>query len=372
LAALVALWQALDTGLGLRVAELRADKLTLAMSCALAFSTAGSIYWLRRMYLNLRPLGVRWLRFGTGWAVWGWFVPGLNAVLPKLIVDDTWRATEVDAPHPVGHRWHDKPVPSWFQVWWWLGVAGAGLLLVEGFAADPKGTTAMLAVAAGLVLVSGPLYLHVVGLMTERQRARASFVGEAPAPAPAAGRLGHSLAATAALIAVVGAGFGLLTWPVRPAETKLEAGGYAYQRFGVAFVYPYRFAVTESGIPDDASGAVRASSPDGTETVSVGWGPVVSSDASALRAVLESAALSIPIASDQVVYRGRPVELLVNGEFALLENFSIGSASDMTYAAVVATNCAASERVVTLVLVVESTRGIRNALSEAMVPSIRC
>jgi hypothetical protein len=37
-----------------------------------------------------------------------------------------------------------------------------------------------------------------------------------------------------------------------------------------------------------------------------------------------------------------------------------------------ATSCAATERVVTLVMVVETTRGIRNALAGAMVPSIRC
>ena len=373
LAALVARWRALESGLGLRVGELRADDLTRAMALALTVSTAVSVYWVRRMYHNLRSLGVRWLRFGTGWSVWGWFVPGLNAVLPKLIIDDTWRATEVAAPHPIGHRWHDKPVPSWFQVWWWLGVAGTGLIFVEGFASDRVDTTLMLMVVAGLVLVSGLLYLRVVALMTERQRARASFVGEAPSASPESSRLGGSLTATAVMVAVVGAGFGLMTWPVRPADTKETPGGYAYQRFDVAFTYPYRFAITESGTPDEDAGSVRASSPDGTETVLLGWGPdIVSGDPTALRALLETAALGIPISDDEVVYRGRPVELVVDGEPAVLENFSIGSPSDMTYAAVMVTSCAATERVVTLVMVVETTRGIRNALSKAMVPSIRC
>jgi hypothetical protein len=175
------------------------------------------------------------------------------------------------------------------------------------------------------------------------------------------------------VIAIVGAGFGSLTWPVRPSETKAASGGYVYQRFEIGFTYPYRFAVTAAEDSAEATGAVRGSSPDGAETVVVGWGPdTVAGDPAALRALLETAAASVPVADDQVVYRGRPVNLLVNGEPALLENFSIGSSSDMTYAAVVATTCAASERVVTLVMVVETTRGIRNALSEAMVPSIRC
>jgi len=313
LAALVARWRALESGLGLRVGELRADDLTRAMALALTFSTAVSVYWVRRMYLNLRSLGVRWLRFGTG------------------------------------------------------------LILVEGFASDRVDTTLMLVVVAGLVLVSGLLYLRVVALMTERQRARASFVGEAPSASPESSRLGGSLTATAVMVAVVGAGFGLMTWPVRPADTKDTPGGYAYQRFDVAFTYPYRFAVTESGTPDEDAGSVRASSPDGTETVLLGWGPdIVSGDPTALRALLETAAVGIPVADDEVVYRGRPVELVVDGEPAFLENFSIGSPSDMTYAAVMATSCAATERVVTLVMVVETTRGIRNALSKAMVPSIRC
>lgn len=373
LAALVAQLHALDSGLGRRVADIRVDRLTRAIAFAMTFATAASIYWLRRIYLNLRPLGVRWLRFGTGWSVWAWFVPGLNAVLPKLLIDDAWRATELDAPHPIGHRWHDKPVPGWFQLWWWLGVAGAAVVTVEGLASDPADTTVMLAVVAGLVLVSGPLYLRVVGLLTERQRARARFVGEAPSAAPAPAGLGRGLVASAMVIAIVGAGFGSLTWPVRPSETKAAPGGYAYQRFEIGFTYPYRFAVTAAEDSAEATGAVRGSSPDETETVVVGWGPdTVAGDPAALRALLETAAASVPIADDQVVYRGRPVNLLVNGEPALLENFSIGSSSDMTYAAVLTTTCAASERVVTLVMVVESTRGIRNALSEAMVPSIRC
>lgn len=373
LAALVAQRMALDSGLGLRAAEDRSDELTLAIAFAMTFATAASIYWLRRMYLNLRPLGVRWLRFGTGWSVWGWFVPGLNAVLPKLIVDDIWRATEVDAPHPIGHRWHDKAVPRWFHLWWWLGVAGAALVVVEGFADDPRTTTTLLAVVATLVLVSGPLYLRVVGAMTGRQSGRARSVGEASAGAGMTGRPLERLTAAVAVFALVGAGAGLLTWPVLPSEAKAAAAGYAYQRYAVVFTYPYRFAVVESGTPRDEAGAVVASSPDGTERVVVEWGPdTVAGDPEALRALLERGAESVPIAADQVVYRGRPVDFVVDGEPALLENFSIGSASDMTYAAVMVAGCAASDRVVTVVMVVESTRGARNALSEAMLPSIRC
>ncbi len=54
--------------------------------------------WTRRLYGNLRPLGFHELRFGEGWALGGWFVPVVNLVRPKQIVNDIWRAGESGAP----------------------------------------------------------------------------------------------------------------------------------------------------------------------------------------------------------------------------------------------------------------------------------
>ena len=62
------------------------------MSIVLLVCVGLLIAWTHRLYRNLEPLGFRELRFGSGWAVGGWFVPFLNLVRPKQIVNDIWRA----------------------------------------------------------------------------------------------------------------------------------------------------------------------------------------------------------------------------------------------------------------------------------------
>ena len=54
--------------------------------------------WFRRVYRNLEALGARGLRFKTGWAFWGWFVPLLGLLRPKQLLDDVWRASDPDLP----------------------------------------------------------------------------------------------------------------------------------------------------------------------------------------------------------------------------------------------------------------------------------
>ena len=51
-----------------------------AESAVFALTALAFVVWPYRAYENLRALGVLSLRWGTGWAVGGWFVPFLNFV----------------------------------------------------------------------------------------------------------------------------------------------------------------------------------------------------------------------------------------------------------------------------------------------------
>jgi hypothetical protein len=79
------------------------------------------IIWFHRAYRNLGSLGVAQLRWGTGWAVGGWFVPLLNFVRPKSIANDIWRGSDPAASTEVADFEPQGPVP-WFHNLWWIVV----------------------------------------------------------------------------------------------------------------------------------------------------------------------------------------------------------------------------------------------------------
>jgi hypothetical protein len=135
--------------------------------------------WTRRLYENLRALGTRELRFPERWALAGWFVPFLNLVRPKQIVDDIWRASD-----PVRHpkkAWDQRPVSNLLH-WWWFSwvllclptLLGAFLpALVLGMR---TGSVEDAEFAGGYVawcgvghLLFGVLTIFVVGRTTSRQ-----------------------------------------------------------------------------------------------------------------------------------------------------------------------------------------------------------
>jgi len=89
----------------------------LIQGLALLFCAVLWIMWFHRAYKNLFSFGLG-LRFGTGWAIGGWFVPILNLWRPKEIANDIWRGSSAEAkPHSA---WHDLPVPKF--VHWWLAI----------------------------------------------------------------------------------------------------------------------------------------------------------------------------------------------------------------------------------------------------------
>jgi hypothetical protein len=75
------------------------------------------IAWLHGMHGNLRAFPALGLpRHAQGWAIGGWFVPLLNLVRPKQMMDDAWRGSDPTLNRP-GAR-HPVDVPWYFHLWW--------------------------------------------------------------------------------------------------------------------------------------------------------------------------------------------------------------------------------------------------------------
>ena len=182
-------------------------------SIAFLAGTGFVIAWTRRLYGNLRALGVQDLRFGVGWAVGGWFVPLFNLVRPKQIVDDIWRGSDPSPSWTGG--WRESRVPLLLHVWWATGIAALVLRRLGGNDDTANfesfhGSMAWDAAGFGALAVGAVLTLAVVRRLTERQEQCAS-VRLAVAPtrrrAPAAAAvIGLSLLGVLAL----GAGFVLV------------------------------------------------------------------------------------------------------------------------------------------------------------------
>ncbi len=90
----------------------------------------GFIAWFRRGYRNVEALGIRPLRYGTGWSIGSWFVPILNLFRPKQIANDIWRSGDPAAAGNPG--WSSLPVSSLVHWWWAVWI----LLTVLGGAAS--------------------------------------------------------------------------------------------------------------------------------------------------------------------------------------------------------------------------------------------
>src|SRR5918997_1460259 len=89
-------------------------------------------------------LGAGNLRASRGWSIGAWFVPILNLIRPKQLMDDTWRASDPALPAKVGSGWQERPVPGLLHAWWALflisGVLGnvAGRRIAEAATPDAR------------------------------------------------------------------------------------------------------------------------------------------------------------------------------------------------------------------------------------------
>jgi hypothetical protein len=132
------------------------------------------IAWFFGMYTNLAGMSRR-TRFGTGWAIGGWFVPILNLWRPKQIADEIYLAS--DPQYGSGDpKWTANTVTP-FLHWWW-GVWIVALLAGRVSTTLSRDTTSVDdlkdAVLAGLVsdfllVIAGFLAIIVVRTLTDRQ-----------------------------------------------------------------------------------------------------------------------------------------------------------------------------------------------------------
>ena len=173
------------TGLDLVAAGERMDQLDVM---SIIFTLAAGIpflMWFHCMYKNLVPLGADLLRFGTGWAIGGWFVPILGLWRPKQIANDIWRASDAEWPREMGIRWQGTPVPAWIGLWWALYLLSESLMRWAAKSFDTATTLEAVqgatkwAIAAYVAWFGGAALaiLLVVKMTSHQERRAAMFAG---------------------------------------------------------------------------------------------------------------------------------------------------------------------------------------------------
>lgn len=145
-------------------------RVMVADDVALALLVVTGILFIAWHYQVLRRLErvlSHPLRHSPGWAISGWFVPLLNLVRPKQMVDDTWRATNQPDERP-------RRVPLYFHVWWAAWVLSE---IVTAVVTNAPGTglselarnDRIAAFADGLTVLAGLLAIALVLSLTRRQ-----------------------------------------------------------------------------------------------------------------------------------------------------------------------------------------------------------
>ena len=96
--------------------------ISVIIVAAMVVTGIGFMAWMRRLLLNLKPLG-GWSRWTPGWAIGGWFVPILNLIRPKQVMDDIWRGSDPDDPD-AGVQPKSAKVDPLLRWWWAFWLAG--------------------------------------------------------------------------------------------------------------------------------------------------------------------------------------------------------------------------------------------------------
>ena len=149
------------------------------------------IVWFNEAYKNVSRLGVSGARWSAGWSVGAWFVPFLNLVRPKQILNDIWRGSDPRLPAGSSLSW-DNP-PWLYQVWWGLWILAWVVDRVTYASLGNADTLSALSSAAYKMMLSDIVDLigagfaiAVVYSLTSRQRKRGLELTSAdPAPSPA-------------------------------------------------------------------------------------------------------------------------------------------------------------------------------------------
>ncbi len=121
------------------------------------------------------------LRFTPDWAVGYWFIPILNIVRPKQILDDLWRATDAKADASQG-AWRTLPASTLVAAFWALSLVSSAVAIYATQTASQTvaelqhRNSAYLATHV-LEVVTGLVLFRLVGVLTIRQDRRATARG---------------------------------------------------------------------------------------------------------------------------------------------------------------------------------------------------
>lgn len=145
---------------------------------AAAVTAVMFLNWSWRARCNAELLSPLPHRLTRGWTVGSWFVPGLNALLPRAVLEDIWRTSCPEAPDDVDHA-RDLP-RVWLVHYWWYAVLACALvaawlwleLRVES-TVEHLLTVAVVATAlAVLEIVAAALVIPVIRQVTRWQTDR--------------------------------------------------------------------------------------------------------------------------------------------------------------------------------------------------------
>jgi Domain of unknown function (DUF4328) len=143
----------------------RADAINGLFLAAQVTTGVAFLVWFWRAYRNLDALDLP-RRYGTGWAVGGWFVPFLNFVRPKQVADDIWAS--VNDAHPGGS--------ALLGFWWaaWIASGAASFLARQGdnhTVNQALTTNALFLARDALFAIAAVLAFFVVRRLTRAQMA---------------------------------------------------------------------------------------------------------------------------------------------------------------------------------------------------------
>ena len=134
------------------------------------------LIWMWRVAKNAELTGRSHPRFGPGWTIGAWFIPFASLVIPLLVMQDLWRASDPAVPRG-DPAWRQRP-GSALVGWWWAAYLVATLRFVSSGDANSRSelehlrTTDSLAAVGSLVAIAAAILLiRVVRGITRRQEA---------------------------------------------------------------------------------------------------------------------------------------------------------------------------------------------------------
>jgi Domain of unknown function (DUF4328) len=166
-----------DAGSGAQFQDSGAASLIIMLNLA---TNIAFLVWFRRAYFH-PALPADRLRFRRGLVVLSWFVPILNLVRPKQIMNDIWRASDPVSPGEASAP-RRQPVSALVHAWWALTLVSSAAAWAERMPPTEPLPAAVTYLAADLV---GLAWTVTAILLVRRVTRRvASLAATVPRPEP--------------------------------------------------------------------------------------------------------------------------------------------------------------------------------------------